>query len=143
LYNIPVLCVGAYWCGLILAEYHKSVVDYGRIRRLTWFMCLYASGSILTVGHYTVELPPAFSAFVNFTISGEGIVAVMLVISVWIALRRFKYQQISMEETDTELIELNEDDVTETRESRFNRVENSVRRRTPLAEELGTDVGNK
>jgi len=52
-------------------------------------LIFYTIGSLLTLGHYRTEFPSHYSAFVNFTIAGEGIVTILFAFLLWKCWQKF------------------------------------------------------
>jgi len=60
----------------------ETTTNSMKLRQIRDKMILYSSMSILTLMHYVVEPPQSYTLPVNFTIAGEGISALILVIAI-------------------------------------------------------------
>ncbi|OXA50228.1 uncharacterized protein LOC110854220 [Folsomia candida] len=88
-------------CGLIFMQQFvtaSSKRNYPQISASCKKMTFYIIGSFLTLGHYRIEPPWKYSAFVNFTIAGEGVATLLL--AVW--LYKYHKKTVRMSESDVE-----------------------------------------
>lgn len=101
-----------------------------QIRKYCRLMLVYVIGSLLTLMHYRIEPPASYSAWVNFTIAGEGVSALILTIVIIRVLYLNQKQMFVDPAKDlAQLIETNVDDEDDEIET-FNRdkVEKARRR---------------
>jgi hypothetical protein len=96
-------------------------------------MIFYVIGSLLTLGHYRIEPPHSYSVWVNFTIAGEGVTALMLTFVVIriVFLGRKKYF-VDPTNDMTDLLNVSEDEEIETfNKEKVDRARHRSRSRTP------------
>jgi hypothetical protein len=86
-------------------------------------MLYYVIGSLLTLGHYRQEPPHSYSVWINFTIAGEGVTALMLTFVV-IRISYLNHKKYFVDPTNdmTDLLNVREDNRSEDEEiETFNR----------------------
>lgn len=96
--NFPIMVLGAMGIGGIF-KFRKGQLIISKSG--CYFLIGFIVGSLLTVLHYRIEPPSSYSIEVNFTIAGEGVVAILLLILVLICLRMAGKEDMKLEERET------------------------------------------
>jgi len=94
-FNWPLTLGGTYCMAWLLKDNHNHANGIRIAKNCFWGLIAYILGSSLTLGHYRTAPPSAYSPIVNFTIAGEGVFAVAMLIAL-IKIRRNSIEDTKM-----------------------------------------------